>query len=129
MPNFRISSFKFKIGSYFGSHQCIEYRKNKVIHTYSDYPLNNPIHTPNIIERLVADDELKPLNEMLPSIVLWEKYSWDSDVTDGIEWSLHIHCGRQQIIRAGYCTFTSEYEKMEKILGELSGRKLFKEEA
>ena len=121
----KITSFKFEIGSYFGGHERIEYKKGKVIHTYSDFPFHFEHQPPNIIERVIDAKELEPLNAMLPVITAWEKYSHNSDMTDGIEWSMHISLGRKQFTRAGYCTFTDEYDQMCDILEKLSGRKMF----
>ena len=65
---------------------------------------------------------------MLPAITAWEKYSHNSDMTDGIEWSMHISLGRKQFTRAGYCTFTDEYDQMCCILEKLSGHKMFEKD-
>jgi len=120
-----ITSFKFEIGSYFGGHERIEYKKGKVTNIYSDYPFHYEHQPPNVIERVIDSKELEPLSAMLPVITGWEKYSHNSDIEDGSSWSIRIHCGRQQIIREGYCTETPEYDQMCSILEKLSGRKMF----
>ena len=122
-----ITSFKFELGSYFGGHVSIEYSKYKVTHKYSDYPFHFDHHPPTVIERVVTEDELKPLNEMIPAIATWEKYAFTPGIDDGIEWSMNIRCGKKQINRAGYNTFTPEFDQMIAAVENLSGQKLFGE--
>ena len=128
MESHSITSFKFEIGSYFGGHERIEYKEGKVTHTYSDYPFHFQHQPPNVIERIVDEKELEPLNAILPMITAWEKYSHDSDISDGSSWTMHIECGENQIIREGYCTDTNEFDQMCCLLEKLSGHKMFEKD-
>lgn len=117
----KITSFKFQTGSYFGSHERIEFKKGKLTYTYSNYPFHFIDNPPNVIERVIDENELEPLIAMLPMFQDWEKHNHDSEICDGFSWALHIRCGRKHIICAGYCTDTPDFNKMCDILEKLTG--------
>jgi hypothetical protein len=69
----KITSFKFQTGSYFGSHERIEFKKGKLTYTYSNYPFHFIDNPPNVIERVIDENELEPLIAMLPMFQIGKK--------------------------------------------------------
>ena len=118
-----ITSFQFKIGSYMGSSATIHYSKHTVTHNFGD-SMFALYRNPNLIERTVTEDDLKPLIALLPIITSWERHNY-AGVADGVEWEFRIHSGRHQIIRAGHMAFPKGFDSLEFILEQLIGRKIF----
>ncbi len=123
--NERITYFLFEIGSYFGGNTSIEYRNGKLCYKYSDYRIYLNGTEPVATEKILKQEDIQPLVDMLPEIINWKKYDYTEGIDDGIEWSMKIRCGRKQVNRAGYCTESQEFDKMILILEKMSGRKLF----
>jgi hypothetical protein len=121
MEEFIPSKFEFIIGGFFSDNCIIEFKDNKLTHSFSSaWDKSNPYSTSEIIP---TESEWKKFWTKVEKIQVWKwkKEYIDPDILDGEQWSLKIKKQNKTLKVYGLNSYPGTFNQFKKAIRELLG--------